>query len=114
MTDVTNGSDTPEPRTKWAYAYELDPPLPEDRLEALEDLLVREHEVARSGTRTWASRLVLEERVTHILIVSDTPEQDLNANRRLERELRSLKARFSVTAPMPVTDDRDGRPPEET
>lgn len=103
---MTNERKIPEPGTRWAYAYELDPPLPEDRLQAVEDLLVGEHEVARSGARTWASRLVLEERVTHILVVSDTPDQDLKANRRLKQKLRDLDVGFSLIAPTPVGDDR--------
>lgn len=105
MIVMTNERSTPKSETRWAYAYELDPPLPEERLAALEALLEREHALARDGERTWASRLVVEERVTHILVVSDTPQQDLTSNRRLERKLRDLRAGFSVTAPMAVTDD---------
>jgi hypothetical protein len=44
--------------------------------------------------------VVPEERITHILVVSDSPEQDHEANRRLESELKGLKAKFSISAPM--------------
>jgi hypothetical protein len=47
---------------------------------------------------------VAEEHVTHILVVSDSPEQDLEVNRRVEAALSLLEAGFSVTVPLAVGD----------
>lgn len=85
-----------------AYAYQLVPPQTQDRLDAIRALLDQEHAVARSGARTWQSRLVSEEHVTHILVVCDSAAQDLEVNRRVEEALRALEMGFSVTAPMPA------------
>jgi len=94
----------PSPRAVWAYAYQIVPPQPEGRLRALQTLLDHERTDAQSGARTWEGRLVLEQQVTHILIVSDSPDLDLAANRRLETELRRLKAGFAITAPLTAGD----------
>ena len=96
----------PAPRTVWAYAYQIVPPQPEDRLHSLRTLLDQERTDALSGARTWDGRLVTEQQVTHILIVSDSPELDLEANRHLEAELRKLKAGFAITAPLAACDER--------
>lgn len=101
---------TSESGVRWAYAYELEPALSPERLGAVKALLDGERDAAGEGAGTWASRLVLEERVSHILVVSDTPRQDLEVNRRLERKLRDLKAGFSVTAPLVVSDDSGPTP----
>lgn len=95
----------PGGRAVWAYAYEIMPPQTQDRLDAIKALLDQEEEEARTGARTWQSRLVAEEHVTHILVVSDSPTQDLEVNRRVEAALRALDMGFSVTAPMPVEDE---------
>lgn len=107
---MVDESGTSESGVRWAYAYELEPALSPERLGAVRALLDREHEAPGDGAGTWASRLVLEERVTHILVVSDTPRQDLAVNHRLERALRDLKAGFSVTAPLAVNDDSGPTP----
>jgi hypothetical protein len=98
---------TPESGRKavWAYAYQIVPPQPEDRLHAIRGLLDREAVDARTRARTWEGRLVAEEHVTHILIVSDSPEQDLEVNHKVEAELRNLEAGYSVTVPMAVKGD---------
>ena len=89
----------------WAYAYLIDPPQPEARLRPLRVLLDRAHADAKGRARTWASRFVADELVTHILVVSDSPLQNLEINRRLEAELQNLEATFSTTAPVAVVDD---------
>jgi hypothetical protein len=94
----------------WTYAYQIVPPQTEERLHALASLLAREHEEARHGARTWVGRVVLAQMMTHILIVSDSPEQGGKANRRLEAELAALNVGFSITAPMAVADDRPESP----
>lgn len=86
----------------WAYGYEIAHPLPPERLRSIESLLEEEQRNAKSRARTWASRFVVEERVTHILVVSDSPDQRLEINRRLEEELEKMKIRFSVSPPVGV------------
>ncbi len=89
-------------KPSWAYAYQIVPPQPEDRLRAIKTLLDRERKQARLGERTWEGRLVLEQQATHILVVSDSPAQDLEVNRRLEAELTGLEVGFARTVPMSV------------
>ena len=103
---MANQRPPPAPRTVWAYAYQIVPPQPEDRLHSLRTLLDQERTDALSGARTWDGRLVTEQQVTHILIVSDSPELDLEANRHLEAELRKLKAGFAITAPLAASDEK--------
>jgi putative intracellular protease/amidase len=103
---MTDTPRIPGSKTKlWAYGYELVPPQPEDRLRAINVLLEREGADARDRARTWESRVVVEEHATHILVVSDSPEQNLEVNRRVEAQLRDLKAGFSLSAPMAVADE---------
>ena len=90
----------PPPPPIWVYAYQLLPPQLADRLRTVQPLLDEEQLHARRSGRTWAGRIVPEERITHILIVSDSPAQDHEANRHLESELKKLKARFTVSPPV--------------
>ena len=92
------------PKGTWAYAYEL-VPQDEERLRSIKAVLARENASAQRGARTWAGRVIQKQQVTHILVVSDGPEQDREINRRLEAELRALNVGFTVTAPMTVSDD---------
>ena len=109
MTDTPSTSGPK--KDLWAYAYELVPPQPQDRLRAINALLDQERAAARTRARTWEGRVVVEEHVTHILIVSDSPEQDREVNRRVEAGLRNLSAGFSLTVPIAVADD-SARPPD--
>jgi hypothetical protein len=93
------------PKPAWAYAYQIVPPQPEDRLRAVRVLLDRERAQAKVGERTWAGHFVVEQQVTHILVVSDSPDQDLDANQRLEAELRGAEVGFALTVPMAVTEE---------
>lgn len=90
------------PKTVWAYAYEFDPPQPEDRLRAVRALLEREHRRAAEGESTWEGRFVRENRVTHILVVTDSPDQGREVNRRLEAGLKAIAAGFAITVPLAV------------
>jgi hypothetical protein len=94
----------PSPKTVWTYGYQIIPPQAVDRLATITNLLDNEHLDARRGERTWVGRVVTEQQVTHILVVSDSPEQNRDVNRRLEAELEQLQVDFSITAPMAVTD----------
>jgi hypothetical protein len=93
------------PKPAWAYAYQIVPPQPEDRLRAVKVLLDHEGAQARVRERTWEGRFVVEQQVTHILVVSDSPDQDLEVNQRLEEELRGLEAGFALTVPMAVAEE---------
>jgi len=102
----------PEKRTfaakpVWAYAYQILPPQAEDRLHTIKKLLDQENADAQRAARTWAGRVVVEQQVTHILVVSDSPEQDHAVNRRLEAKLQELNAGFSITVPIAVADDAE-------
>ena len=100
---MTTNKAAPEPKPIWAYAYQLSPPQLADRLRSIQPLLDDEQIDARRSGRTWTGRVVPEERITHILVVSDSPEQDHEGNRRLESELKELKARFSISPALPLS-----------
>jgi hypothetical protein len=101
---MTNQELNPGPGTVWAYAYEFMQPQAEDRMRGVQGLLNREKTEARKDARSWGSRFVTENQVTRILIVSDSPRQDLEVNRRLEAELGELKADFFITAALAIGD----------
>jgi hypothetical protein len=96
---------TPPPKTIWAYAYQILPPQGAERLGAINSLLDHAHSEAQRDARTWTGRVVVEEQVTHILIVSDSPDQNHEVNQRLEAKLHELNAGFSITVPIAVEDD---------
>ncbi|HUF74804.1 MAG TPA: hypothetical protein VMM35_00935 [Longimicrobiales bacterium] len=96
-------------RAVWVYGYEIVPPQPQERLRTIRAILDREAMDAKTRAHTWEGRLVAEDHVTHILVVSDSPEQDLEVKHRIEAALRALEAGFSVTSPMAV--ERESLPP---
>lgn len=89
----------PRARTRWVYAYELNPPQPEPRLRKIQALLRRAQLVARRGGRLWTGRIVLETNITHILVVTDHPGQVHDVDRAIEGELRHLDMDFALTGP---------------
>jgi hypothetical protein len=89
-------------RTLWAYGYEMTPPHREQGMAALRSILEQEHGDAARKARTWTARLITEQQVTHVLIVSDSPELDLEINQKLETELRALGVEFLITVPVPI------------
>lgn len=93
------------PRIIWAYTYQLVPSQPVEKLRELKALLEREHTAARAREGTWEGRLVVDERIAHILVLSDSPELDLESNRRIEQALRAINAGFALTVPMAVPTD---------
>jgi hypothetical protein len=101
---MTDDGQAPRLPAVWAYGYMITPPLTQDRLQALRDLLQDEQVLAKLDRRTWEGRFVVEEAVTHILVVSDTPDQQLRSNHRIEEELRRLEAGFLVTPPVALAD----------
>jgi hypothetical protein len=86
----------------FAYAYLVVPKQAESRLDAIRAIIERENKAAEGAARIWTGRLVQENRITHILIVSDSSEQNLNVNRLLEIELKRMKAEFFLTNPMAI------------
>ena len=94
----------------WAYSYEILPPLRPNRLGAIRALLRQEAATARTASRRWSGRLVLEVDATHILIVTDVVGRHHPINLRLEAELLRLDASFSITEPLAVEDPRDDVP----
>lgn len=109
---MTDDKGSP-PVSLWAYAYQIDPPEVEERLRSVRTLLDDEHARALCGARTWVGRVVAEERITHILVVSESPDRGLEVNTRLEAELKKLRVGFSITAPMRVSDSAAVPPPGE-
>ena len=94
----------------WAYAYEILPPLPANRLGTIRALLREAAAAARTAKRRWSGRLVLAVDVTHILIVTDVLGRHYPINRRLEAELLRLNASFSVTEPLAAENPADEVP----
>ena len=86
----------------FAYAYLVVPKQAESRLDGIRAIIERENTAAEGAARIWTGRLVQENRITHILVVSDSSEQDLDINRLLETELKRMKAEFFLTNPMAI------------
>ncbi|MCJ7630694.1 MAG: hypothetical protein MUO50_20140 [Longimicrobiales bacterium] len=99
------------PRTLWAYGYEIIPPGGDDLMKEIGSLLSEEHENAKRTKRVWAGRLVREQRVTHIMVVSDSPDQTGEVDHRIKSGLERLKAAYSLSAPMAVAGDDPAQPP---
>lgn len=89
-------------RQLWAYAYRVVPPPPTDGLGKIRKLLDSENAFAFEHARAWAAQLILEQRSTQILVVSDSPEQNRAVNHRLENELQRLDAHYRVTDPIAI------------
>ncbi|HYU00301.1 MAG TPA: hypothetical protein VEK85_07985 [Gemmatimonadales bacterium] len=90
----------------WVYAYQLEPPQPDARFHKIKALLGKAHMAARRAARMWTGRIVVETRVSHILVVSDSPSRQRAVNRALEKELRRLGLRFLVNQPVPLPAER--------
>ena len=115
---MVNKNRAPPKKGLWAYAYDITLPDKEDHLQAIQHLLDEERTEASEGARTWAARVVIDPQVTRILVVSDTPAQDRDVNRRIEAELKLLEATFETTIPLAVEDAAvsramNGGPPKE-
>ena len=93
------------PRMIWVYSYRLSHPQEPGRLRKLRTLIKNARAAALKREATWEGRLVDDERVAHILILSDSPDVDREVNRLIEAELRALDAGFDVTVPMEVPHD---------
>lgn len=105
----------PSMKALWAYAYDVTFPEGDDRRRKIQEALDQGHSEARDGERTWAGRVMVEPQITRILVISDSPTQDRDANRRLEAELKLLEATFEMTVAVAVVADdappsSNGRP----
>ena len=86
-------------QTRWVYAYQLDPPQPEPRFKKINALVQKAQTVAKRGGRLWTGRIVVETLVTHLLIVTDDPQQAPGVNRAIETELKQHAMGFALTGP---------------
>lgn len=89
-------------RQLWAYAYRVVPPPPVDGLSRIRRLLDSENASAFEQARAWAAQLIVEQRSTQILVVSDSPNRRGAVNHRLEHELERLEAAYRVTEPVAI------------
>src|SRR5881628_3244280 len=87
----------------WAYSYQLDPPQPEPRLAKVKTLLRRARLAAQRDGRLWTGQIVVEAHITHILIVTDAPDEVRAVDRAIDAELKRLKMGFAVTGPARVS-----------
>lgn len=99
------------PKTLWAYGYEILPSQGADPMKEIGTLLSKEHENAKRGERVWAGRLVREQRITHIMVVSDSPDQTGEINKLIENRLEELNAGYFLSAPLAVVDGDEAQPP---
>src|SRR5256885_16733902 len=90
-------SRKPVPQQHWVYAYQIEPPQSDAQFAKVRTLLRRAHATARRAARMWAGRVVLQTRVTHIMVVSDSPSRRRAVNRALEAQLKRQGVRFSVS-----------------
>jgi len=88
----------------WAYTYRLIPPLRPERVRALRALLARVQKAAKARDGLWEGRMVADERISHILVLSDSADLDDDTNRRIAAALLALDAAFAVTVPLAVGD----------
>ena len=101
-----------QPSGLWAYAYLITAPRSRSGLSTIRTIVEQANVAARGDARIWSGRLVRERRITHLLIVSDCSEQDLEVNQRLETELNGLKAVFVLTESMAVEGSASPPPSE--
>lgn len=100
--ECRNANKRPPPPTLWVYLYEIGLRPGQGGLRTIQTLLDTEESGARRGARTWGVGLVVAQQGTRILVVTDTPDQHREVNRRLEATLDGLGAGFSMTMPMAV------------
>ena len=93
---------TPAPES-WAYAYQLKPPQPEPRFAKIKMLLRRARLAAQRAGRLWTGQVVKDAHITHILVVTDTPDEVRAVDRAIDAELKRLKMGFAITEPARVS-----------
>lgn len=93
----------PRTRKSWAYAYQIDPPQPEPRFAKVRTLLRRARQEAQRDGRLWTGHIVMEAHITHILVVTDDPDEVRAVDHALGAELKRLKVSFAITGPARVS-----------
>src|SRR5881296_2646624 len=73
----------PRASKSWAYAYQLTP--------------------AQRDGRLWTGQIVMEAHITHILVVTDDPDEVRAVDRAIGTELKRLKMGFAITGPARVS-----------
>ena len=81
----------PRASKSWAYAYQLNPPQPEPRFAKVRMLLRRARLAAQRDGRLWTGQIVMESHITHILVVTDAPDEVHTVDRAIDAELKRLK-----------------------
>ena len=106
----------PRAPERWAYAYQLDPPQPEPLFAKVKMLLRRARLAARRNGRLWTGEIVTEAQITHILVVTDDPDEVRAVDRAIATELKRLKMDFAITGPARVSLPRvtPGNPARKT
>lgn len=102
---VTHHRHNGSTRALWAYGYQLAPPVARDRLGGMQAILDAGHAEARERAQVWEGRFINGDHITHILVVSGTPAQDLDINRRLEAELMRLETVYSMSVSVEIVHD---------
>ncbi len=98
--------DTVPHREIWTYGYVLLPPISRDRMGPMKVLLENGHRQATLSALIWEGRLINGDDITHILVVSDRPDQDLEINHSLAAELSRLEAPYAITRAMALGEHR--------
>src|SRR5438093_12639702 len=93
----------PPAAESWAYAYQLNPPQPEPRFAKIKMLPRRDRLAAQRAGRLWTGQVVQDAHITHILVVTDPPDQFRAVERPVGAELKRLKCRFVITVPRPLS-----------
>ncbi|HEY6924402.1 MAG TPA: hypothetical protein VI653_13105 [Steroidobacteraceae bacterium] len=93
----------PQAPESWAYAYQLNPPQPEPRFARVKMLLRRARLAAQREGRVWTGQIVMDAHITHILVVTDAPDEVRAVDRAIDAELKRLKMDFAITGPARVS-----------
>src|SRR5207249_1942719 len=93
----------PRAGESWAYAYQLNPPQPEPRFAKIKMLLRRARLAAQRAGRLWTGQVVKDAHITHILVVTDAPDEVRAVDRAIGAELKRLKMGFAITGPARVS-----------
>jgi len=107
---MKHDEDTSRSRAMWAYGYAFTPPIALHRIGPMEALVEGGNEKARLAALTWEGRLINGDHITHLLVVSDRPDQDLEINQLLEAEMGRLEAPFTITASLAIGGNPDPGP----
>src|SRR2546427_828806 len=93
----------PRAAESWAYAYQLNPPQPDPRFAKIKMLLRRARLAAERDGRLWTGKIVMETHITHILVVTNAPDDVRAVDQAIEAELKRLKMGFAITGPARVS-----------